>query len=583
MKTFRAKFSKHTLLFAFASALLGLMALFLFVSAVAPTLWAQELATPPPPPPPKKYSYFAEWGNGGDGDGEFNAPRGIAFDVNDGWLYVADTGNGRIQKFDADGNYLAQWGGVKKPYGVAVAPDGTLYVTSMKNHRVIHFDANGNVLRQWGGSGSAHGKFKNPRGIAVDKNGKVYVADTGNRRIQKFDANGAFIKKWNVTSRENSGLSHPDGIAVDNKLRVYVSDSARHRIVQYSARGKFLQAWGTEGSANGEFKFPRLLAVDAFNQLYVADSENHRIQKFAANGNFMTKFGAPGVGDGELDRPYGVAVSPDENTVFVSDTENNRVQIWKARASLPDLKITRMSIGYQSGGACLVPGTPWGIRVWVKNDGGASAGAFKVDVNGTLVDVAGLATGAETSVFTTELAANEQRAFADANFEIAEGNENNNEREERVPIPTQPPPCTNTPTLLFTPTVTPTFTPSQTPTSMPGPPGLIEPEQNAVLPQPVAPNSWYFYWAARQGPCYSWLYVTGPGGRHFEVRVDYFASGKYEYDYQTNQYLPNDALEGWSWKTYVTCPAGGNSSVTRVFSVQPAPTHTATPTATTAP
>jgi len=453
-------------------------------------------------------------------------------------------------------------------------------VTSIKNHRVIHFDGDGNILHQWGGKGSANGRFQNPRGIAVDKNGRVYVADTGNSRIQKFDANGTFIKKWNAIPLENSLPSQPDGITVDNKLRVYVSDHAQQRIVQYSARGKFLKAWGEQGNAKGEFQFPRLLAVDASNDLYVADSGNHRIQKFASNGNFITKFGARGADAGELKNPHGVAVSPDGNTVFVADTGNNRVQIWKARASLPDLEITYMSFGYQSGNACLVPGTPGGIHVGVKNNGGASAGAFKVDVNGALLDVAGLAAGEETSVFTTNLDADMQRAFADANFEIAERNENNNERKERLPIPTQPPPCTNTPTLALTPTVTPTFTPSQTPTSMPGPPGLIEPEQNAVLPQPVAPNSWYFYWSARQGPCSLYISVDGPGDRGFGAQVDYYPTGKYEYTYQTDEYLPDDALNGWSWQTSVSCPAGSNSSVTRVFSVQPAPTQTPTATAT---
>ena len=55
-------------------------------------------------------TFVREWGELGDGEGQFSSPRGIAFDSSRGDLYVADTGNHRIQKFSTRGTFILQWG-----------------------------------------------------------------------------------------------------------------------------------------------------------------------------------------------------------------------------------------------------------------------------------------------------------------------------------------------------------------------------------------------------------------------------------------------------------------------------------------
>ena len=62
------------------------------------------------------------WGKLGDGPGEFNQPHGLALD-GQGRLYVADRGNSRIQIFDQDGNFLAQWRQFGRPSGIAIKGD----------------------------------------------------------------------------------------------------------------------------------------------------------------------------------------------------------------------------------------------------------------------------------------------------------------------------------------------------------------------------------------------------------------------------------------------------------------------------
>ena len=72
-----------------------------------------------------------------------------------------------------------------------------LYVTDSRNNRVQKFDSDGNFITKWGSQGITDGKFDFPTGLVVDYLGRnIYVADSKNDRIQKFDSNGKFITKW---------------------------------------------------------------------------------------------------------------------------------------------------------------------------------------------------------------------------------------------------------------------------------------------------------------------------------------------------------------------------------------------------
>ena len=85
------------------------------------------------------------------------------------------------------------------------------------NNRIQKFDANGNFIKMWGSFGYRNGEFNQPWGVAVDGQGNVYVADTYNYRIQKFDANGNFIKAWGSYGTENGQFLLPNYVAVDRR------------------------------------------------------------------------------------------------------------------------------------------------------------------------------------------------------------------------------------------------------------------------------------------------------------------------------------------------------------------------------
>ena len=279
---------------------------------------------------PECYQFVTKWGSQGTGDGQFDIPVAVAMDSS-GNIYVTDTFNHRIQKFDSSGTFITKWGSYgsgdgqfNSPHGIALDTSGNVYVTDYQNNRVQKFDSSGTFITKWGSYGSGDGQFHYPYGVAVDSSGNVYVVDNSNHRIQKFDSNGTFITKWGSQGSEDGQFWGPHGIAVDSSENVYIVDNNNNRIQKFDSNGNFIIKWGLYGTGDGQFNSPVKVTVDSSGDVYVADG-NHRIQKFSSSGIFITKWGSNGTGDGQFNRPYGVVVDSSGN-VYVVDSNNSRIQ-----------------------------------------------------------------------------------------------------------------------------------------------------------------------------------------------------------------------------------------------------------------
>jgi len=114
----------------------------------------------------------------------------------DGYLYVADVCNHRIQVFTCDGDLVRVWGTagtapgeLSYPYDLAFSrgEPPCLYVIEYGNHRVQKFTPEGESRGCWGGPGHAPGQLNSPWALAVDSRGQVHVVDSENDRIQRID------------------------------------------------------------------------------------------------------------------------------------------------------------------------------------------------------------------------------------------------------------------------------------------------------------------------------------------------------------------------------------------------------------
>jgi len=259
--------------------------------------------------------YIRSWGSFGYGEfsnGQFVNPYAIAV-ASGGTVYVADTGNSRVQAFTSSGAYITKWGGLL-PYGVAVAPNGTVFVTDQSADRVQYFSANGAYLGEWGTSGSGNGQFDNPVGIGIATGGSVYVVDSGNHRVQYFTSAGAYLGEWGSMGVSDGQFINPRGLGVAPDGSVYVSQSGR---VQYfDAAGGFLGKWTMDT--------PEGISVASDGTVYVVETFNHTIKLFTSDGTLLGSFGGFGFEEGQLQGPYGVAVTP-AGGIYVADRSGHRV------------------------------------------------------------------------------------------------------------------------------------------------------------------------------------------------------------------------------------------------------------------
>lgn len=276
---------------------------------------------------PVTYNHSLTFGGNGRDNGKFLNPNGAVVD-SQGNLYVVDTFNNRVQKFDSDGNHMLNLDpGVPPlngPAYIAVDSDDNVYVTDYGNDCIQKFNSNGQHLLTWGEEGSGDGRLNGPIGIAVH-NGEVFVSERLNFRVQVFDAQGNYLRQWGERGNEVHQLTDPGPLGVDKNGNVYVADEMVGTVKVFTSQGVFIK--GVTGGADpvSWFGFIYDVKVDNEGCLYVVDAFAHRVVKLDPNQVYLETIGSQGFEDGQFMSPTGVAVSSNGD-VYVVDYGNNRVQ-----------------------------------------------------------------------------------------------------------------------------------------------------------------------------------------------------------------------------------------------------------------
>jgi len=361
-------------------------------------------------------------GHSGDGGAAASAllsqPFGLATGPGNGDVYVADSGNSRVQEIPAAGG--SQWGQPMTAYGmytVAGSAAGTAGISGD------------------GGAATA-GYLSGPDGITLSSAGDLYVADTGNNRIQEVSA--ASGAQWGITPAFTAGdmytvagsaagssghsangttaasalLDQPTGVIAGNGTQLYIADNADNRVEEV-ARSAHAE-WGISmtvnaiytiaGTGNGFFygdgglatsaalHAPMTVALDGSFNLYIADGSNLRVREISAATGDISTFagdgytlynngnGGPAVTAG-LHTPSGVA-SDAMGDVFIADSSNNRVQEIAASTH------AQFGISMTAGDVYTVAGSGHG-SAGLGGDAGPATAAFITSPQAIAVDTAG--------------------------------------------------------------------------------------------------------------------------------------------------------------------------------------------------
>ncbi|MES2562178.1 MAG: hypothetical protein V4637_05560 [Pseudomonadota bacterium] len=235
-------------------------------------------------------------------------------------VWITANGDGMIQKYTHDGKLLLQIGtkgvfdthdGTRngtplnagrtafiKPAGITVDhSNGEIYVADgYGNRRVAVFDAQGNFLRQWGRQGTQEeieagvgGVFAEVvHAVTIANNGLVYVCDRQGDRVQVFDKMGQFkrniwIRTGTPTLPDRRGTAWWAEFSRDAEQKyLYVMNGRNEQVhILDHATGDILSSFGRPGHQLGNFTHGHCLALDSMSNLYVAETNyGRRVHRF---------------------------------------------------------------------------------------------------------------------------------------------------------------------------------------------------------------------------------------------------------------------------------------------------------------
>jgi sugar lactone lactonase YvrE len=264
---------------------------------------------------------------GDDGPGReatFNGMHSLAVHPETGDVYLADTWNNRIRKFDPKSGKVTAFAGTgKKGYGGDGGPaanadfagvfcidfdaKGTkLFVTDLENRRIRVVNMNTGIVSLHAGNGKGgvpmekteakSSPLVDPRACCVDSIGKVYILERGGNALRLVGPGGKMRTVVGSGKRGLSGdggpaleatMSGPKHLCVDGNDDVYIADTANHVIRKYSPKSETIVRIagtgkkgfsGTGGDASEtSFNEPHGVTIHRDGTLYVVDSMNHRI------------------------------------------------------------------------------------------------------------------------------------------------------------------------------------------------------------------------------------------------------------------------------------------------------------------
>lgn len=274
------------------------------------------------------------------------------------YIYVTDSGNNRVQKFNASGSYImgigAGYNGVSGTIGssgtgngkfsipieVAIDSSGNIFVADYTNERVEKFNSSGTYLTQFGNTCCAgSGEFQdNPTALILDSSGNVYAGDIcSEASVNKYNNSGSFIIQYVFGNTVFNCQGEGDGIgnfAMDSGGNIWATDTDNGGVHKINSAGSIVTTIGA-GNGTGKAKFNYLggVALDSSGNLWITDQFNNRIQKLSSSGTWLqtipsscaTSACSASTANGSFNQPAGIAIDSSGN-LWIADFGNNRVQ-----------------------------------------------------------------------------------------------------------------------------------------------------------------------------------------------------------------------------------------------------------------
>ncbi len=248
------------------------------------------------------------------GDGGFDLPGRVAI-APDGKIWVVDNRNHRFQIFDADGNFIETWGEQGKGDGqfqmmlqnqatftdIVFAPDGSFAVLDPGNGRVQRFGPDRQFLSSFGEFGTGEGQFVYPLDLALSPDGTFWVTDDKRQDAQQFDPDGNVLSSFTLPEGYYFSWDHVIDGQGNHYLTVANGTTTTFEIMELDASGALARTIGAPSEDVPVFSSELTeLAFDADGRMFVGSGypEDSSIYVFDTNGTLLGHIEAGGIVQG---------------------------------------------------------------------------------------------------------------------------------------------------------------------------------------------------------------------------------------------------------------------------------------------
>jgi hypothetical protein len=161
--------------------------------------------------------------------------------------------------------------------------EGRLVMAADPTTRIKRFDAEGNYIGDWGAAGDSDWEWSNPARLHSGPSGTVYVLESDGS-IKQFAPDATLLQAW---SSRNPGMTRDLAVGLDGI--VYVSDGTKSRIESYAPDGRFIREW--DGWDSAVISNPQLaVGPDGSVYVYLRNSINDKIRRYAPDGTILAEF-----------------------------------------------------------------------------------------------------------------------------------------------------------------------------------------------------------------------------------------------------------------------------------------------------
>jgi DNA-binding beta-propeller fold protein YncE len=258
-------------------------------------------------------------------------PRAIAF--REGKLAVAYEGTDRVETYSPGGTYEGSFSAMP---GMAMSPaamgrdgSGGLYLSDAANRAVLVFDGKNAFQYPFPPRKTAPGDadFIVSPGDVFINGGNVLITDTGDPSVKVFTAGGEFMMALTDWNREGEGFLRPAAVVQLEDGRIVVADVRRKQVGVFSCAGK--SAYYFEDPQEGPLKRPGALAADSSGNIHVLDAGAGKVFVYDNFGKYLTAYGGPGRRGGGMSEPMDIEADPGGRRIFIADSGNNEIDVWK--------------------------------------------------------------------------------------------------------------------------------------------------------------------------------------------------------------------------------------------------------------